>query len=178
MPLKLKIELTEEAKATLRAVQELPQTAMAEIVKAMDLQNQITVGLIKSKYLSFPKQNPPVEMGLRYVSGRYRQSLRASQAVAVGQRVESGIGSSVVSKEGVSYPAVHEFGARIPAHDIYPKNKGALKFQIGERTVFAKVVHHPGSTIPARAPIQSGIEDRIAEYGEAVSNAIVNALKR
>lgn len=31
-------------------------------------------------------------------------------------------------------------------HDIYPKFKKALKFDVKGKTMFAKVVHHPGST--------------------------------
>jgi hypothetical protein len=30
-------------------------------------------------------------------------------------------------------------------HDIRPRNKKALRFKVGGRTVFAKVVHHPGN---------------------------------
>lgn len=38
-------------------------------------------------------------------------------------------------------PFVH-WGTK--AHDIRPKNKKVLRFQIGNRNVFAKFVHHPG----------------------------------
>ena len=31
-------------------------------------------------------------------------------------------------------------------HDIFPVNKQSLAFKVGGKTVFAKKVHHPGST--------------------------------
>ncbi len=167
-----KIELTPEAQACLRAVERLPESALIEIAKAMNLQNNLTVRHIDIDYLSFPKDQPPVDIGLRAVSGRLRGSLRASPAEVSGQSVVSGIGSNV------KYAAIHEFGGRTAPHEIRPKAGAALKFQIGERTVFAKVVHHPGSEIPARAPIQHGIEDRLDSYSKAVSDAIINALKQ
>jgi len=170
--MQLKIQLTPEAQATLRAVQRLPQTALVEIAKAMDRQNVATVFHIQREYLSFPKDQPPVEMGLRHVSGRLKNSIHPSKAEVSGQSVTGAIGSNVV------YAAIHEFGGHTSPHDIYPKNKVALKFQLGERTVFAKVVHHPGSEIPARAPIQHGIQDRLDNYSKAISDAIINALNQ
>jgi phage gpG-like protein len=170
--LSIKIQLTPEAQATLRAVQRLPQTALVEIAKAMNLQNDFTVRHIMLDYLSFPKDQPPVEMGLRAITGQLRGRLRASKAEVSGQTVSSGIGSSV------KYAAIQELGGRTAPHDIYPKNKATLKFQLGDRTVFAKVVHHPGSEIPARAPIQHGIQDRLDNYSKAISDAIINALNQ
>jgi hypothetical protein len=178
--MKIKIELTEEAKATMAALERLPQTALVEIAKAMQLQNDLTVSHIQREYLSFPKAGPSVPLGLRRKSGRYAQSLRASKPVIAGQSVVTDIGSNAMAAGGdVSYPAVHEFGARIDPFDIHPKKPGGvLRFMIGQRVVFSKVVHHPGATIPARAPIQHGIADRIDDYSEAVSNAIITALNK
>ncbi len=161
-------------------VERLPQTALAEIAKAMQLQNDLTVSHIQREYLSFPKAGPSVPMGLRRQTGRYLQSLRASKPVIAGQAVLTDIGSNALAEGGdVSYPAVHEFGARIGPFEIHPKKPGGvLRFMIGQRVVFAKSVKHPGATIPARAPIQHGIADRIDNYSEAVSNAIITALKK
>jgi phage gpG-like protein len=167
-----KIELTPEAVATLRAVERLPETALIEIAKAMKLQTALTISHIQSDYLSFPKGQPPVDIGLRVQSGRLRQSLHAFAPEVSGQNVSNSIGDNVV------YARIHEFGGRTSAHDIRPKTAKALRFPLGGRMAFAKVVHHPGSDIPARAPIQHGIEDRLDDYAKAVSDAITNAFKQ
>lgn len=43
--------------------------------------------------------------------------------------------------------------------------------------VFRSRVWHPGSNIPARAPITRGIEDRRTAYETAFSNSIINTLR-
>lgn len=164
----IKFTLTPAAQETLRVVRTLPQNILEGIAHAMDLQNEQTVGRIQLRYLSFPPQGPSNAIGLRRKTGRYRDTLRASKAVIVGQRVISAIGSNVVSADGVSYPAVHEFGATIPAHDVVAKG-GALRFKIGDRVLFRKKVHIPEIELPARAPIQHGIEDRLDNYSKAIS---------
>jgi len=167
-----KIELTDEAKATLRAVERLPETAIVEIARAMQLQTNLTISHIDKEYLSFPKDQPPVELGLRSITGRLSRALHAFDPAVSGQNVSSAIG------DNVKYAAIHEFGGRTSPHDITPKSGSALRFRLGERMVFAKVVHHPGSDIPARAPIQHGILDRLDDYAKAVSDAITNAFKQ
>jgi HK97 gp10 family phage protein len=44
------------------------------------------------------------------------------------------------------YAGYVEFGTQ--PHDIRPKNAQALRFQVGGRVIYARVVHHPG-TAPA-----------------------------
>ncbi len=170
--MRTKIELTPEAQSTLRSLERLPETAIIEIAKAMKLQTDLTISHIEKDYLSFPKDQPPVDLGLRYVSGRLAGGLHAFTPEVSGQNVSNSIGDNVI------YARIHEFGGRTSAHDIRPKTAKALRFPLGGRMAFAKVVHHPGSDIPARAPIQHGIQDRLDDYAAAVSNAIVNALKQ
>ena len=145
------IKLTPEAQETLRVVQTLPENILNGVAAALDLQNQYTISHIVRDYLSFPKDEPPSEIGLRVQTGRGRASIRASKAVVNGQQVQSAIGSNV------EYMAAHEFGATIPAHDIVPKNGQALRFRIGDRVIFRKKVHIPEVELPARAPVQSGM---------------------
>jgi phage gpG-like protein len=168
-----KIQLTAEAERTLRMLQTLPQEMAAAIGRAMDAQNVLTVSHIQAKYESFPKHGPAVPMGLRVRTGRLRGAVSASKAIVLNNgRVESAIGDSV------KYARIHEFGGRTRAHVIKPKKGQFLRYQIGERVIFAREVKHPGSNIPARAPIQSGINDRLNDYAEAISNAIVGAMKK
>ncbi len=172
MPTEIKIELTEEAQQTLRTVQSLPMNMLIGIARAMDLENQFTITHIVSDYLSFPRDQPPVSIGLRVQTGRGRASIRASKAEIRGETVSSAIGSNV------DYMAAHEFGATIPAHDIVPKSGKALRFMIGDRVIFATKVHIPEFELPARAPVQTGIEDRAQEYGQAISDAINEAWEK
>lgn len=167
----IKIELSEEALAIVRSFQTLPDTMLGAIARAMDLENQFTVSHIQAEYLSFSKGGPPVEIGLRVQSNRLRGSVRASKAVVSGQAVESAIGSNV------EYAAIHEFGGTIPAHTVTAKGGGMLRFQIGERVMFRKSVNIPEIDMPARAPFQRGINDRLNDYGEAISEAVVGAME-
>jgi phage gpG-like protein len=167
MPAQFKIELTEEAKGVIRAQQAMP--AQMLIAQAMDYQNALTVSHIQKNYLSFPKDGPSVEIGLRVETNRLRSALFASPSRVQGLEIDSAIGDSV------SYAAIHEFGGRIPARKIVAKNAKALQFTIGGRVIYAKSVNIPAFDMPARAPIQRGIEDRLAKVGDAISEAIVGS---
>ena len=168
------ISLSPEAQALLDTLQAAPEHVMRAIAAALNLENTYTVSHIQERYLSFASDSRPNPVGLRVQTNRYRQSLHASPAQVNGQQVQSSIGSNVKNR-GVSYPAVHEFGATIPPHTITAKGK-ALAFHIGERLVFAKSVKHPGAVCSARQRILHGIQDRLADYGEALSEAVIRAL--
>ena len=53
---------------------------------------------------------------------------------------------SVIIGSNLVYSRIHKQGGKTGAHDIKPRNKKALKF-LG---IYRKLVHHPGSDIPAR----------------------------
>ena len=173
MSVEIKMELSAEAQRIMDDLASAPVWLLQAIAGAMAAENDLTVSQIQEKYLSFPRDEPATELGLRVQSNRLRQSLWASDPVIRGQAVESAIGDKVTS-HGVNYAAVHEFGATIPAHKITAKGK-ALRFQIGERVLFRKSVNIPEVTLPARAPIQHGINDRAGAYGESISAAIQKA---
>jgi hypothetical protein len=140
-----------------------PARVLKALARTMDQQNQLTVALIKRDYLSFPRSGPTVPDGLRKVSGRYEQSLRASRARFGEGFLESSIGSNVVSKDGESYPASHEFGCFVPSRPTRAKNK-----------YYAR--KHPATkafTLPARSPIQRGIKDRLDQYSQAFGETIL-----
>jgi phage virion morphogenesis protein len=54
-------------------------------------------------------------------------------------------GSAIIGSNLV-YSRIHQEGGRTKAHDIKPRNGKALKFM----GIYRKLVHHPGSEIPAR----------------------------
>lgn len=70
-------------------------------------------------------------------TGRLRASIRIEARRTFTLRSVYTIGSDV------SYADMVHNGT--PPHTIRPRNKQALRFRIGGRIVFAKVVHHPGT---------------------------------
>jgi hypothetical protein len=172
----IKVELTPEAQAILKNLKALPTTALEAMAEATDTENEQTVAHIKLDYLSFPKHEPAVAIGLRVRTNRYRQSLDRNKARIDGQTIYSAIGSNV-KNNGVSYPAIHEFGATIPPHKITAAPGKKLKFKIGGRVMYRASVNHPGSTLPARRPIQRGITDRLTDYQNALSAAVLSAMQ-
>lgn len=70
-------------------------------------------------------------------SGRLRGSIKADPP-----RIFSFRGSLTVGSD-VEYAAAVNDGAR--PHIIRPRSKQVLRFNVGGRVVFARVVHHPGN---------------------------------
>jgi phage gpG-like protein len=77
----------------------------------------------------------------------------------------------VFSSGDVKYAAIHEFGGRTPPHDIYPDKAQALAFMMGGEQIFAKVVHHPGSQMPERSFMRSGLADMADEIVASLREA-------
>jgi phage gpG-like protein len=78
------------------------------------------------------------------------------------------------SRGDVKYAAIQEFGGRTTPHDIVPNKAKALAFLGKGGLTFAKVVHHPGSTIPARPfmrPALSEMGPMIASELKAAATA-------
>jgi len=168
----------------------MPAELPVKIARVMDYQNALTVSRIQSAYLSFPKSGPPVEIGCRVQSNRLRQGVWASAATATGDGVvESSIG------DNVSYAWVQEFGGTIH----HPARSGKVRLRttdsgtlMGQRknarlAVFARADHKRVKEVafqgkaydvemPERKPFRRGIEDRLPEYGKAISKAIVECL--
>jgi hypothetical protein len=167
MSVQIKIVLSPEAQKIVADLQTLPSRALEAIAAAMFRENQLTVATIKSDYLSFPRGGPTTPLGLRKMSTPgYESTLNSPKPEIAGQTIISGIGTPMKSR-GVSYPAVHEFGADIPSRPTRSKNK-----------YYAK--KHPTTkaySLGARAPIQHGIADRMPNYTGTISAAIISACK-
>lgn len=85
-------------------------------------------------------------------SGRLLNSLKnemVENAASVYGRVYS---------QGVPYAGIQERGGQTKPHEIRPINVRALHFFMGGSEVFATVVHHPGSKIPARPAFQGALD--------------------
>lgn len=129
-----------------------------------DLKRQVfrALSLLEAEIL----QNLRKNSGLHVRSGALLNSIGASKQITEGEdgSIEGQIGS-----QGVPYARIHEFGGKTRPHDIRPRNKLALKFMGRGGETFAKVVHHPGSNIPARpylGPALAAKKDQILkEFG-------------
>jgi phage gpG-like protein len=87
------------------------------------------------------------------------------------------ITARVFSSGDVKYARIQEYGGRTPAHDIVPSKARALAFLIGGETVFARIVHHPGSTIPARSYLRSSLADMAGTIRDELNEAVAGALQ-
>ena len=107
---------------------------------------------------------------LHRITGRLATSFR--------RRVEeNGDFFNIFFGSNVPYAAIHEFGGRTPPHDIVPKRAGALAFMLGGKQIFAKVVHHPGSTIPARPYIRPAIAENRVKLEAGIRETVARMLE-
>ncbi len=86
-------------------------------------------------------------------TGRLRGSIQARPRVTFR-------GPTIRVEANVNYATFVENGT--DPHVIRPKNKKVLKFRVGGRVVYAKIVHHPGTKavhFMARAVRQAGIRN-------------------
>jgi phage gpG-like protein len=143
------------------------------LVPAMDRQNQAAIAHIsKFRMRGNNKQPWPASMGILGIrTARLWKSLRASQAVATGAHVSSGIGTNV------QYAGAHEFGfngtVQVAPHT---RKKTRREVIFGKRRVVRKGDtgvrgHSRKMNMPARAPITRGIQDKAEEYGAAMGEA-------
>ena len=106
---------------------------------------------------------------LRRKTGALAASIGADVTVD-GDRVVA----RVFSSGDVKYARIQEYGGRTPAHDIVPVKAKALAFLGG--TAFARIVHHPGSTIPERSYLRSSLADMAGVITAELKAAVAEAL--
>jgi phage gpG-like protein len=130
--------LTFEGEEALAArLEALPDAVQAALRAKMD-----ALALALAAYVTQDELSGQV---LQVRSGALRDSI-AAEVTDDGSSVQA----RVFSRGDVKYAAIQELGGHTPAHDIAPNKARALAFIVGGRRVFARIVHHPGSTIPAR----------------------------
>lgn len=102
---------------------------------------------------------------------------------AVGSRVyESGdevIGEVYVPLDKVPYARLQEMGGKTKAHIIRPKVRKALRF-IGADgdEVITSLVNHPGSVMPERSFMRSGLHDMTTRILNDLNDAIARAVNK
>ncbi len=95
----IRIDLSPRARALLGQIKELPKRTQREMARAMDKQNELTIGVIARERMS---QRGPSTLGV--VTGRLRRSVSRSRARVFGHQIIGAIGTNV------EYAGVHEFG--------------------------------------------------------------------
>ncbi|MGB6176563.1 MAG: hypothetical protein WBF43_09550 [Methylocella sp.] len=112
------------------------------------------------------------------LSGEVLQTRSGALAASIISSIENdGSDTSVsISSTGVPYAAIQEFGGKTAAHDIVAVKAKALAFSMGGSQVFAKSVHHPGSTIPARSYLGSSLAEMSDDIESGFKQAILEAL--
>ena len=182
------INLTPEAKKVVADLEDMPRWMMTAVAQGMDKANAVTVSHIQQHRLVGVGPFPVEEHRLGVRSARLYEALRASKATVNGTNVESAIGDSV------KYAAIHEFGgvihhlARRGSVRLHTNRQGELLRQKKNPhlAVFAKSSHKLAKDVayemgeydvvmPERAPIRTGTEENLQQYGQMVSEAIQEA---
>ena len=107
-------------------------------------------------------------------TGNLARSIQPDAPITEGE----GVYGRVFSSGDVKYAKIQEYGGTTPAHDILPNKADVLAFVIGDRKVFAKVVHHPGSKIPERSYLRSSLADMAEEITKGLKLAVVEGLNK
>ena len=90
---------------------------------------------------------------------------------------DDGSGSMArVGSDDVPYAGILEYGGKTAAHDILPSKAKALAFVTGGAQRFARIVHHPGSTIRAFAFMGSALDDLQDDIETGLKAAVLAAL--
>ena len=87
-----------------------------------------------------------IELALPRIALRLQNELILASPVDTGRlrnSIRVTVENNVLTITMVDYGYFIEFGT--PPHTITPKDKQALKFKVGNKEVFAKVVKHPGT---------------------------------
>ena len=179
------IQLTPESERILGNLRDLPASMVRSIAKGMDVANAVTVSHIQIARLTGQGPFAIAEHRLGVRSHMLRGALWASKATVSGDQIESSIG------DPVKYAAIHEFGgvihhkARHGTVRLRTNARGELLHQKKNPhlAVFAKSSHKLAKEVgyeadeydvvmPERAPIRTGIQESLQEYGKEIGNAI------
>jgi hypothetical protein len=87
---------------------------------------------------------------------------------------------SVLATVGSYAPHAHliEGGATLPARDILPNAKMAMRFLMGSAEVFAKRIRFPGATVPAQHPVHSAFGEMKDEIASGMKDAVSFAISK
>lgn len=91
-------------------------------------------------------------------TGDLRRSIQKAVMAAPGLVI-----GRIFSSGDVKYAGIHEYGGRTAAHVIMPNKAQALSFMMGGKRVVFAMVNHPGSQMPERSYMRTGLADKREE---------------
>ena len=168
------ITITDNARDVLKGMRSFPDRIVDGIRRTIDKENRLTITHVARTRLSFPRASTPGMAGLRVITGNLRRGLIAGLVPA------RQIGDAVVGSitNNVKYAAIHEYGGIIPPHKIVARRAKALKFSVGGEVLFRRSVNQTRPvTIPARAPVRHGLDERQDEYSRSISAVIMDTFR-
>ena len=120
-----------------------------------------TVMMLKKRAASMQKSGKGRKTGQLARNVGMESSLREDDFKIV-------IGTGVGRTLSVKYAKIQDEGGTTKPHIIRPRNGKVLAFTVGSETVFTRIVHHPGSNIPASHWFTGIIEARAKDLEEAM----------
>jgi phage gpG-like protein len=158
-----RVGIRSNAGTVARRMQSFPGRVAEMLRGELDRQNRTTITHVARTRLSFPRASNPGLEGLRVQTGTLRRGLVAGFIPAYNHSNTTIVGG--ISNR-VRYASIHEFGGTIPPRGIIrPKTAKALRFVVNGRVLFRKWVNQTEpSTIPARAPVRKGLDERMPVY--------------
>ncbi len=183
------IKLSPAATGIVQGMQTLSPRLLKAVAQGMDEGAQMAVGQIQATRLVGTGPFPVSEHRLGKRTARLFQAMWAAKSVVNGDQVVGGVGNSV------HYAHIHEFGgtikhaARSGKVRLQTDASGNLKRQPGRPhlAVFARTKRSPHkrfrevafsaaaheTTMPARAPIWTGLQENSDLVGQAISRRVV-----
>ena len=98
-------------------------------------------------------------------------ALRDSIQMQISER-DGGIGAEIFSDGSVAYAAIQEYGGKTAAHEILPDKSRVLAFVMNGKQMFARVIHHPGSQIPARPYLGAALDEQRDDIARGLTDAV------
>lgn len=131
--------------------------------------------VIKTKYLAnklrnYIRTDKLSGQVLHVRSGALRRSIQWDIIESV-----KAVFGRVFSAGDVKYAGIHEFGGKTSPHVIEPRKADALSFMMGGKRVFFKRVNHPGSVMPERSFMRTGLSDKAEEITTELKEAVFEA---
>jgi hypothetical protein len=196
------IKISSNSSKVMSRIREAPAAVRKAIAEAMNRENENTVRHTIKNRLSGVGPYPVDQHRLGFVTRKLGQSVRWTPATVSGPVIASSIGASVryaaAHEFGLSgrvrvrshmrdlgrqfQQGARIIGARSAARQGLLTKSGKVRKRASlvelhatRRDQVRVKAHHMRMDIPARAPIQHGIKDRLEAYGLRISKAIVGA---
>lgn len=116
------------------------------------------------------------------LSGKVLNAKSGTLRRSIGWEMYDSSSKAITAKvfsRGIPYSAIHEFGGRTRPHIIEPRDpNGTLAFKnMAGKTIFTKMVKHPGSRIPERSYMRSALKEMEPEIKRELVKSLLMGLK-